>query len=91
MESTIQTIFLLGYALYDQTHLLPEHIREAAHRLMVCPRRFWAVTSRLARTAILRDTGTTRANIACVLFVPLPRLNVGWPDKSPVWRLNGKN
>ena len=36
MEATIQSIFLIGYALYDQTHLLPEHIREAAHRLMSC-------------------------------------------------------
>ena len=36
VEATIQTIFLLGYALYDQTHCLPEHIREAAHRLMAC-------------------------------------------------------
>ncbi len=36
MEATIQTIFLLGYGLYDQMHRLPEHIREAAHRLAVC-------------------------------------------------------
>ncbi len=36
MEATIQSIFLLGYALYDQTHRLPEHIRNAAHSLMVC-------------------------------------------------------
>ncbi len=36
MEPTIQMIFLLGYALYDHSHRLPEHIREAAHRLMVC-------------------------------------------------------
>jgi len=36
VDATIQTIFLLGYALYDQSHCLPEHIREAAHRLMAC-------------------------------------------------------
>ena len=36
MEATIQMIFLLGYAYYDQMHRLPEHIREAAHCIMVC-------------------------------------------------------
>ena len=36
MEATIQSIFLIGYVLYDQTHRLPEHIRNAAHSLMVC-------------------------------------------------------
>lgn len=36
MDATVQTIFLLGYGLYDQIHLLPSHIREAAHRLMSC-------------------------------------------------------
>ena len=35
-EATIQTFFLLGYALYAQAHRLPKHIREAAHRLTVC-------------------------------------------------------
>ena len=36
MEATIQMIFLLGYAYYDQAHRLPAHIREAAHCIMVC-------------------------------------------------------
>lgn len=36
MDVTVQMIFLLGYALYDQTHRLPTHIRNAAHRLMSC-------------------------------------------------------
>lgn len=36
MDATVQTIFLLGYGLYDQMHCLPSHIREAAHRLMSC-------------------------------------------------------
>ena len=34
VEATIQPIFLMGYALYDQTHRLPEHIRKATHCLM---------------------------------------------------------
>ena len=36
MNATVQTIFLLGYGLYDQTHRLPSHIREAAPPLMSC-------------------------------------------------------
>ncbi len=36
MGVTIQSIFLMGYALYDQAHLLPAHIREAAHCIMSC-------------------------------------------------------
>ncbi len=36
MESTIQGIFLLGYGLYDQMNRLPDHIREAVHRISVC-------------------------------------------------------
>ena len=33
---TIQSILLIGYAAFEQANLLPEFIREAAHRLMVC-------------------------------------------------------
>ena len=36
MEATIQMIFLLGYAYYDQAHSSPAHIREAAHCIMSC-------------------------------------------------------
>jgi len=36
VKATIQSIFLLGYGLYSQTHRVPEHVREAAHRLMAC-------------------------------------------------------
>ena len=33
---TIQSILLIGYAAFEKANLLPEFIREAAHRLMVC-------------------------------------------------------
>lgn len=33
---TIQAIFLIGYAAFEQMHLLPDFVREAAHALMVC-------------------------------------------------------
>jgi hypothetical protein len=33
---TVQSIFLLGYTAFEQTHTLPEFIRDAAHHLMVC-------------------------------------------------------
>lgn len=36
MKATIQSIFLLGYGLYNQVHRLPEHVRESGHRLMAC-------------------------------------------------------
>lgn len=36
IERTVQAIFLIGYAAYEQTRPLPEFIREAAHCLMVC-------------------------------------------------------
>ena len=34
--STIQSIFLIGYAAFEQMHLLPDFVRQAAHALMVC-------------------------------------------------------
>jgi len=33
---TIQSIFLIGYAAYEQMHLLPDFVRQAAHAPMVC-------------------------------------------------------
>lgn len=33
---TIQYILLIGYAAFEQTHPLQEHVRKAAHKLMVC-------------------------------------------------------
>jgi len=33
---TIQSIFLIGYAAFEQMHSLPEFVRQAAHALMVC-------------------------------------------------------
>lgn len=36
MDATVQTIFLLGYGLYNEMHRLPAHIREAAHCIMSC-------------------------------------------------------
>ena len=36
MEATIQKIFLLGYAQFEQQHRLPGHIRNAARFLMAC-------------------------------------------------------
>ena len=36
MELTVQSIFLLGYAAFEQSRCLPEFMRKAAHHLMVC-------------------------------------------------------
>ena len=36
MKTTVQWIFLLGYAFYDQMHRVPKHIRKAAESLMMC-------------------------------------------------------
>ena len=36
MEATIQMIFVLGYAAYEQQHSLPDHVRYAARCLMLC-------------------------------------------------------
>jgi hypothetical protein len=36
IDLTIQSIFLIGYAAFDQGHRLPEYVREAAHSIMSC-------------------------------------------------------
>ncbi len=33
---TIQSIFLIGYAVFEKMHPLPEFVRQAAHSIMVC-------------------------------------------------------
>jgi hypothetical protein len=36
VEATIQAIFLIGYAAFEQSHRLPNHVRHAAWRIMNC-------------------------------------------------------
>ena len=36
INPTIQSILLIGYAAYEKMHPLPDFVRKAAHRLMVC-------------------------------------------------------
>ena len=35
-NATVQKIFLMGYAFYDQMHRIPAHIRKASRGIMVC-------------------------------------------------------
>lgn len=36
IDLTIQSIFLIGYAAFEQNHRLPEFVRKAAHSIMAC-------------------------------------------------------
>ena len=36
IDLTIQSIFLIGYATFEQGHRLPDYVRKAAHRIMAC-------------------------------------------------------
>lgn len=36
IDLTIQSIFLIGYAAFDQGHRLPVYVRKAAHSIMAC-------------------------------------------------------
>jgi hypothetical protein len=59
---TIQSILLIGYAAFEKAYRLPEFIREAAHRLMVCRTAVLGDTRSLVRTVIFTAYGTTHAN-----------------------------
>ena len=36
IDPTIQSIFIIGYAAFDQGHRLPAYVRKAAHSIMAC-------------------------------------------------------
>ena len=81
---TLQTIFQDAYPAYEQTHLLPAHVRRARHApsYSAGPQPSGA-TSRPARTATSRVSGTIRAATGHVRNVRISRRSGGWPSSGP--------
>jgi hypothetical protein len=87
MKATVQWVFVLGYGFYDQMHRVPQHIRNAADRIMQCRKALLGGHIQGCPDGHYQASTTTRVNTACVRYALLAKLSVGWLSiKAVCWK-----